>query len=336
MPSQLNNRILHVVSVISNPVRYESRYQLFDKFETYMERFPNVRFHTVEVAFGDRQFYVGSKASHMNRYDLKDVAGIIHPSGESYKGEQMWRLQLRTFEELWHKENMINLGIQSLPNDWEYVAWIDADVTFAREDWVEETIQQLQHYQFVQMFENAIDLGPTGQTLKIHNGFISQYMKGADYKPGYHDWHPGFAWAARREAIDAVGGLIDTGILGSGDRHMACALVGKVEHSYSGGVHPNYAMLLHEWQSRATRYIKFDVGFVPGTVIHNWHGKKTDRQYSSRWRILEDNQFNPLTDIKRDWQGLWQLEVNNERQITLRDQIRRYFRARNEDSTDLV
>jgi hypothetical protein len=347
MQNRLNNRILHVIAVISNPVRYSSRYELFDKFETYMERFPNVRLHTVELAFGDRQFYIGSKDSHLNKYDQRDLAGqtsLLRPvydaegkgqPYDSYMGERMWRQQLRTFEELWHKENMINIGIQNLPNDWEYVAWIDADVTFAREDWVEETLQQLQHHMFVQMFENAIDLGPTGQALKTHNGFVSQYMRNAQYKTGYHDWHPGFAWAARREAIDAVGGIIDTGILGSGDRHMACALVGKVEHSYSGGVHQNYAAILHEWQNRATRHIKRDVGFVPGTVIHQWHGKKVDRQYGSRWKILEDNQFDPMTDIKRDWQGLWQLETNDERQITLRDAIRRYFRSRNEDSVDL-
>ena len=55
-----------------------------------------------------------------------------------------------------------------------------------------------------------------------------------------------------------------------------------------------------------------------------------------RWKILTENQFNPNTDIKRDWQGLFQLEDHGDmRSIKLRDDIRKYFRARNEDSIDL-
>jgi hypothetical protein len=244
---------------------------------------------------------------------------------------------VRSFEELWHKENMINLGLQHLPEDWEYVAWIDADVMFSREDWVEETIHQLQHYMVVQMFETAVDLGPNQQAIKVHKGFMSEYLKGnlTSKSSYYSSGHPGFAWAARREAVDSLGGVIDIGILGSGDRHMACALVGKVELSYSGGLHPNYGKELKIWQDRAERHVKRDVGFVSGSLLHWWHGKKVDRQYGSRWQILVKHQFDPRTDIKRDSQGILQLEVWDTRQRNLRDAIRAYFRARNEDSIDM-
>lgn len=264
----------------------------------------------VEIAFGSRShFSTGFESEHVTHY--------------------------RSFEELWHKENMINLGISRLPDDWEYVAWVDADVHFARTDWVEETLNQLQHYMFVQMFEDAIDLGPDHQTLKVHKGFISCFARSASYKTGYHDWHPGFAWAARREAIEAVGGLIDFAILGSGDRHMACALIGRADQSFSADLTAGYRNKVLQWQTLAERHIKHDVGFVPGTVLHDWHGKKIDRQYGTRWQILERNAFDPDTDIKRDSQGVWQLEVYEPRQVQLRDDIRRYFRSRNEDSIDL-
>ena len=41
-------------------------------------------------------------------------------------------LQLNTNNiPLWHKENMINIGIRKLlPNNWKAVAWIDADIEF--------------------------------------------------------------------------------------------------------------------------------------------------------------------------------------------------------------
>jgi hypothetical protein len=48
--------------------------------------------------------------------------------------------------------------------------------------------------------------------------------------------------------------------------------------------------------------------------------------------VLRDNDYDPRTDIARDWQGVYQLTGNKPR---LRDQIRAYFRDRNEDSPEL-
>ncbi len=231
---------------------------------------------------------------------------------------------------------MINLGLARLPRDFEYVAWIDADVEFLRPDWAEETVHQLQHYMFVQMFQTAVDLGPDRQVLSVHNGFVYSYLMGLPWQNGYTNWHSGFAWAARREAIDAVGSLIDFAILGSADRYMASAMVGRVEVSLQKGLHPNYKALCVQWQEQCERFIQRDVGFVPGSIVHDFHGKKANRQYGTRPKILIGNQFDPITDLKRDNQGLWQLVVQSPRQIKLRDDIRTYFRARNEDSIDLV
>ena len=56
---------------------------------------------------------------------------------------------------------------------------------------------------------------------------------------------------------------------------------------------------------------------------------------TERWKILKDFQFNPRTDLKRDHQGLWQLEDDHTlRFVGLRDAIRNYFRMRNEDTIE--
>jgi hypothetical protein len=67
-----------------------------------------------------------------------------------------------------------------------------------------------------------------------------------------------------------------------------------------------------------------------------WHGRKQQRGYVERWKILTGNNYDPDTDLKKDPQGLWQLVVESPRQIKMRDEIRAYFRSRNEDSRDLV
>jgi hypothetical protein len=310
---------LYVIAAVFNPIRYRSRWSLYKKFEKHIEDSGAI-LYTVECAFGNREFC---------------ITDPLNPR----------HIRLRSPHELWFKENMVNIGISRLPSDWKYVAWIDADIKFARPDWVGETLQQLQHYQFVQMFSEAQDLGPNYEPFMRHKSFIYSYKnkiprpKGPGYYYGiegptpFVTWHPGFAWAARREAIDAVGGLIDYAPLGAADNHMAKGLVGDISNSVHPNVSKAYKNMLLEWERRATIRIRKNVGYVEGLLLHNWHGPKSDRKYWDRWKPLVDFQFNPQLDLKRDAQGLWQLTDRMEpRSIALRDGIRHYFRQRNEDS----
>lgn len=296
---------LHVVTAISNPWRYRSRYELYHHFEKRVQDAGAVLW-TVETAFGRRPF---------------EVTHVGHPR----------HIQLRTPHELWHKENMLNLAIQRLPENWKYVAWIDADVDFARNDWVIETLNLLQHFDAIQMFSTALDLSPKEEVFHTHKGFIYSYANGFQGNRDYSNWHPGFAWAIRREAFDALGGLIDFAVLGSADRHMANALIGQVERTIHKDLTFDYKEGLLLWEERALKYVKKNVGFMPGSILHHWHGKKVDRRYNSRWEILIRNQYSPRLDLKPDWQGLWQL---TDRSHQLRDEIRHYFSSRNEDSID--
>jgi hypothetical protein len=303
---------LYVIAPIINPSRYRSRYSLYREFEKYITGTGAI-LYTVEAAYGDRDF------------EITDAANPRH-------------LRLRTNHEVWHKENLINIGVSRLPPDWKYVAWIDADVQFARADIVAETIHQLQHFSVVQMFAQATDLGPRHEPLRSFDGFVSRWMKrigpSCPTAQQYGAWHPGFAWACRRDAWDHLGGLIDFGIVGSADRYMACALIGEIAQSLSPEIvrHcPDYTEWCLEWQARAETCIKHNIGFVDGLLLHYFHGAKKNRGYINRSEMLWKNQFDPARDIKRDWQGLWQLTGQK---IALRDQLRAYFRSRDEDSTE--
>lgn len=297
----LCDETLYVITVVSNPVRYKTRYILFEQFVQRMKREPNIQLITVELQHGERAFATDAT------------------------------IKYRTTHELWHKENMINKAVELLPNHWKYMAWIDADLSFNREDWVEETLQQLQHYQIVQLFSHAIDEGPNGEFTQVHTGFGYQYAMGVSWKPPakYQTfWHPGYAWACTRSAFDGMGGLVDFAVLGSADQHMALAWIGQVNHSYNDGIHPNYKMMLNEYQNRCDGSIRRNIGFVYGIILHKWHGSKANRRYKERWTILVEHAFDPVADVSRDWQGLYQLKVDR---IGLRDDIRHYFRGRNED-----
>lgn len=316
---------LYVVTPIFNPVRFRKRWMLYKKFEQYVLSFPGVQLVTIEAAFGDR-------------------AAVVEKSHDRHTV-----ITVRTSSEIWTKENLINLAVQRLPHDWKYVAWIDADVQFARPDWVGETVQQLQHYDYVQMFSNAHDLNDRHEVIKSFTGFAycyhnvggdnrmynqiptfnkKEYTTSGNGNKGY--WHPGFAHACTRKFFDAVGGLIDWTILGGGDTYMMYAIAGMLtERTMPRSLGDTGIRWLREWEQRAERYSRRNFGYVHGDIFHYYHGSRADRGYQDRGQILTSCQFDPELDIKKDSQGLWQL---TDRNYKLRDQIRAYFRRRNEDS----
>lgn len=326
--TQIDTSKFFVVTMISNPCRYRVRYDLYRKFKAQILA-AGIPLMTVEVAFGNRPFEVT---------DPNDP----------------WSLQLRTTSEIWHKENALNLGVAACPmRDWRYVGWVDADISFVRPDWAHETVQQLQHYQIVQMWSVANDLMVNLEPFRTHRSFCASYLDQIEYvfdpakdkkarpglnKPEYNydlsfrpSWHSGYAWACRREAWDHLGGLIDWAVLGSADRHMALALIGEADKATPQNVTDSYRRKVVEWGARAEKHLQRNIGVVPGLINHYWHGKKVNRRYRERWKLLEEHQFDPDYDLKRDSQGLYQL---TDRNFRFRDDLRAYFRAREEDSID--
>jgi hypothetical protein len=296
--------ILYVIAVVSNPSRFARRYQLFNEFCERMKLERQVKLYSVELQQGSRPF-------------ITDAT-----------------IKLRCDHELWYKENLINIAVKHLPPSWEYMAWIDADLEFNNKNWVYETIHQLQTYKIVQLFSHCIDLGIKNETLHVNVGFAYQYVNGETWKePCYGGtWHPGYAWAITKEAYNEIGGLMEFPILGSADHHMSLAFIGLVNRYINSKLHPNYKMLCNIFQERCEKFIKRNIGYVHGTLLHNFHGNKADRRYQDRWQILTTNNFDPLRDIIKDANGLWQLQGDK---IKLRDDIIMYFRQRNEDSVDM-
>lgn len=230
---------------------------------------------------------------------------------------------------IWLKENLVNIGVASLPRSWERIAWIDADITFLNENWVECTHEALDAFDVVQLFHTAIHLGPNGEPIKTDKSFgYMAISSGTPYSKTdkYGFWHPGYAWACTRKAYETMGGLLDWAILGSGDRHMALALIGRVEDSAPGNIHPSYKKLLVQFQNKIKN---LELGWVKGTIVHNWHGSLENRKYKERWEILTSLKYNPELDIGYTRRGLIQLTSLGNR---FGKDIERYFHERCEDS----
>jgi hypothetical protein len=242
----------------------------------------------------------------------------------------VWRhLKLQTTDPIWIKENLVNRAVTEFPSDWKYMAWVDADLTFLNVNWVRDTVTELESYDVVQMFQTAVNLGPTGESLKIDKSFGYMHRdSGTPYTKTdrYGFWHPGYAWACTRKAFEQMNGLIDWAILGSGDRHMALAWIGRVQDSAPGTIGPNYMILLKEYQKACKG---LEVSYVSGTILHHWHGRFEDRRYKERWEILTKNSFDPCLDISVTDSGVTCL---TRRGLRLAKELQEYFTGRREDS----
>jgi hypothetical protein len=295
---------LHVVAVVSNPAMFARRFILTKQFLRRMEQESNVVVYVVELAYSSQKFYI------------TDAKNPRH-------------LQLRTETPLWHKENMINVGIRRLlPPKWKAVAWIDADVEFESGTWALDTLKVLNGYKdVVQVFSHCIDMEKDESAMRIFSGFGFQYDKKQKYsKDKTNYWHPGYAWAMTRKAYDRIGGLYEYGILGSGDNIMSLSILEQGLKGIHVDSTDEYKESIVSFQ---TKMKTLRLGYVPGVIRHHYHGRKQDRKYTERWRILTDSFYNPREHLTKDAAGLIVPTASCPKGMIT--QIKEYFYARNED-----
>ena len=240
-------------------------------------------------------------------------------------------LQIRTdTAPIWHKENMINMGVKALlPSNWKAFAWVDADVEFENPHWAKDTLKILNGSRdIVQIFSHAVDMDLNEDAMTVFAGFGFQYSKKRTYtKNGVNKmWHPGYGAAMTRKAYEKMGGVYQQSILGSGDHNMALALVGKGDISVNEFVNPDYLESVLEYQSKVK---SLRLGYTPGVIRHYFHGSKKNRRYNERWEILVKHSFSPKLHLTTKENGL--LVPSEECPQGLLDDILEYFTMRNED-----
>ena len=296
---------LNVIIVISNPCLYGTRYKLANEFIKRMEEEEeHVNLFVVELIYNNQKYIITDKKNKRH-------------------------LQIKTDVPLWHKENMVNLGVAHLlPKNYKAFAWIDADVEFENTTWAIDTLKILNGSKdIVQVFSHCVDMDKDGSNLNIFNGFGYSYSKNKKYTTnGSNYWHPGYAWAITRKAYERIGGLYDKGILGSGDNIIALSLINKVSHTLNVDYHEGYKESILEFQKK-TKGLR--LGYVPGVIRHFFHGSKKNRKYTERWNILIQHAFSPLTHVKYDTKGI--LVPTEEFSSDFENDILNYFKERNED-----
>lgn len=321
-PDLRKENVIHIIAVCSNTVRYHSRYRLAREWIEAMVKTPCVHLTVVEAAFGQRHHEIIDEP----RCDYDKVS-------------------VRIDSHAWIKESMIDLGYRHITGKYphaKYFGWIDMDVFFNDSNWAQESLHQLQTFEVIQPWSDALDLGPQGTVLQHFKSFGYQHQRRVPKQKHpsqktYQYAHSGFAWCATRRFMEATfgaggtnGPLMDWCILGSADHHQAFAMIGETKDTIHKMMVPAYFRKCFEWEKKAMSVTKGEVGFTPGFITHKFHGPKNRRYYRERWALLSDNKYDPDTMLTHDEQGIAVLIGNHK----LEHAIYQYNLSRFEDSIE--
>jgi hypothetical protein len=280
---------LNVIIVISNPCMYSRRIVLLKEFVKRIEmEEEDVNLFIVEMIYTNGL----DDPSKPQEFTVTDTTNPNH-------------LQLRAPHPLWHKENMINLGVKYLlPKDYKAFAWIDADIEFESPTWAMDTLKILNGTSdVVQLWSHAVFMSREEMNLEIFNSFGYRYIRDNKvYKYTVKDyWHPGFAWAITRTAYEQIGGLFDNAIVGSGDTIMAYSLINYVSNMKNKYYNADYNDSMDAFQDKISN---LRCGYVPGVIRHHYHGSRTNRKYVERGEILISNEYSPNKHMTYDEFGV--------------------------------
>ena len=301
---------LCVITVFFNPAGFSALLNNYFIFADQLKR-QGVKLITIECAFNGGPFY-------------------IPESTDVYR--------LTSNSVMWQKERLINYGVSKLPDNCKYYAWIDCDVLFHAENWAEQACEKLKTADIIQLFKKVYYM-PKGM-LKYDGSKIPNFQSVIWQWKIHKNWLqrrvnkelnfsvPGFAWAARREAFESLGGLYDRNIVGSGDTFLVdCYLNSWKIHGFAEKFNNHMKVDLMKWcESFRAKKLNFD--YIPVEISHLFHGSLKNRKYMDRHDIILKYDYNPSKDVKLENNVLeW-----NSSKTAMHQDIMQYFYDRKEDA----
>jgi hypothetical protein len=247
---------------------------------------------------------------------------------------------------LWQKERLLNIGLDHIPRACRNIAWLDCDIIFADNDWADRAVEALGRCALVHLFHERHDLPrhaqvqdlPSWRSQPTAHSVVRRLLTGCAgpedlflaNAPLERQSTAGLAWASPRAVLERHG-LYDACVLGSGDRVMLCAALGRFAYGERATMmNPRQAEHYLRWAQPYHDTVRGRVGSIAGRLFHLWHGEREDRGYEERHRRLNAFAFDPFADIVSD-EGTWRWSSDKP---GLHAYVRRYFEERNEDGRD--
>lgn len=305
-PRRLEDLI--VVTCYFNPQSYIARRRNYEVFASHLGDM-GVPLFTVECAFGDQAFELPASRS---------------------------TLQVRSQSVLWQKERLLNIAIRSAPTEFSKIAWVDADLLFENPMCFPLASQALNEFSVVQLFDTVARL-PRHQREFTEDctswkGFAARIhaAPGCHQKGWFRHGHTGYGWAARREVLLQCG-LFDKCVSGGSDHLMAHAFVGDWYSRCIDDLVGLGSVLHHsfrKWARSMHKAVLGNVGYVPGRVLHLWHGDDANRSYHKWSQEMKRCTVDPTLDLADNADGCLEWTGRN---IPIQNWSSALFPSRRED-----
>jgi hypothetical protein len=275
--------------------------------------------------------------SYYSNFNIKlIIAEGISKTSKPLKdfSDKAWKhIKYNIPQNIWLKENLINLTIKNhLPEDWQFVCWMDGDIIILDDNFVEKTINLLKQKDIIQMFDfcinrkydktkdgkinwwgNSLESGIVKDFAMRNNKIVlkESLLKDLNFlwlkynKTTTYTIAVGYAWAINKNFYNQIEKLIDFNIVGGGDKIIASCIfqdiVNKEIITQEQGFPPknelNSILYSKEYGLNLSKYYdKFKnckFDYLNSTIIHLPHGDIFLKKYEYRHYILKNHNFNP-------------------------------------------
>lgn len=259
---------------------------------------------------------------HMRWWGVPTFSAEVAFAGQEFPTDDAYLQLIATDQhQMWQKERLINRVVELLPDCYDRVAWIDADVMFLDPQWPVRAAELLEQHHVVQLWDRwhcTDDVGRVAEVLQSVGAGGQRYLSTDPASPGG-------AWAARRDVFP----LYDKMIVGSGDAMMVEAWLGQQKPICMQRSTAAMADDYRSWADEAYAKVQADIAVLPGHAVHMYHGTRRRRQYRDRWQPVVDAEYDPQRHVSIDENGL--LVWTDEAPEQLRTWVASYFASRRED-----
>lgn len=288
-------------------------------------------------------FYESIK--HLNHLIMECIIG----DNQSQLPDNEHVVKIHTQNLLWHKETLLNKAASLLPDKYKYVFWVDADVVFTNLDWLANGVKELKSNNIIQPFEYCVHLEkdelepsfnlneilsnslPNEKNSKVWRSFCANFVDTNLWQDTNYDrhGHVGFAWGAKREVLESVP-LYDKALIGGADHIIAHAAAGQVPHPCISKSFTDNITEVESWSRRFYAATQGQIGYVPGSLYHLWHGDIAKREYLQRIKTFTKS---TQSVSRRDENGFWETD-NPDINIYVEDYFDRREVSGNGDDID--
>jgi hypothetical protein len=264
--------ILYVIIVI---------YNLFDKIQpvqTYIDKIqhlPNIQLYIVEFIYENQDF----------QFELENTNHHL-------------KIKLTDDNLVWSKENVINMVIQNLlPTHWKYVMWINSNIEFESDDWIQQILYKLNEEKYDIVY------------YKEKNTINTIYV-----------------WACSKSFYNQIGKLFEYSIFGEGDNILLNCILSQIDNLlYSNLSEYNETLMEYYNQFENVKYNHIHLKI-------RYHNDETESNNEMRYQILKKHLYDPKIHLMKERQ-LGLLLFNKDRYPEFYNDIIKYFEIRKETFT---